>query len=334
MVQTIPMKTAIRNAATVLVITMASCSGQPGPSAPAQPGERVEEAAVQDAAGEAFADALEEALVRRSWQDLRLDSECQDDSGRLRSARLFGTGVGIWNHERQFAVSRERLLGLLEELHRAGFGKMPETFGGDDEPDMRLEMICRVEVVLDGAEKQSYQLSRGERSPKLKALADRILAEGEGLGPSGLAAASLEDGLGRLARGELAPEVLTLQLQRQPEDPRSKEGGWILRIEGSEARLSMVSPDTGWGEPRRIRLSSSESADLARALAAARPEDLPANLYSSWYEDLEIQVLNRRKSLQARRFANLTPETHGEKQARFEQLVAVLEALQERLAGR
>jgi hypothetical protein len=38
-------------------------------------------------------------------------------------------------------------------------------------------------------------------------------------------------------------------------------------------------------------------------------------------------VLNRKATFQSRRFANLTLETHGEKQKRFEQLIAVLEGL-------
>jgi hypothetical protein len=190
-----------------------------------------------------------------------------------------------------------------------------------------------VRAALDGVEKQSYQLSKGRQSAELRELAERILAVGADLGPSGVAASSLEEGLGKIARGELAPEALTLQLQRQAEDPRSAEGGWILRIEDGKAQLSFSSPETGWTPPRRTRLSPGEAAGLARALLEARPEDLPANLYSSWYEDLEIRVLNRGKSLQARRFANVTPETHGEKQERFDRLVAALEELEKRLAG-
>ena len=282
--------------------------------------------------------ALDAALASRSWQDLRIDSECQDESGRLLSTRLFGSGVGVWNNERQFAISRERLLDLVEALRRAGFGAMRDSFGGKDDPapatprEWGLEMICRVRVALDGVVKQSFQLSEGRQSAELKALAEQILAVGAELGPSGVAAASLEDGLDKIARGELAPETLTLQLQRQPEDPRSQEGGWILRIEDGQAQVSFSSPETGWTEPRRVPLAREEAAGLARQLAAAHPEDLPVNLYSSWYQDLEIRVLNRRTSLQARRFANVTPETHGEKQKRFEQLVAALEELKERVA--
>jgi hypothetical protein len=152
---------------------------------------------------------------------------------------------------------------------------------------------------------------------------------GEKLGPAGATVASLEEGLDKIARGELAPELLTLQLLRRPEDAHASEGGWMLRIEGGEARLSRIS-DAGWSAPRRLRLSAAEVADLARALAAAHPGDLPANLYSTWYQDLQIDVLNRTKSIQARQFARMTPETHGEKQQRFDRLVSALEALEAR----
>lgn len=308
----------------LLLFPLAACSQAPRPAAPG----------AEPVAGDPAADPFARALARGTWEYLRIDAECQDEAGYLRSVTLFGTGVGVWNGERQFEVSRERLLGALEAMRRAGFASMRESHGGRDDPgEMGLELICRVRAALDGAEKQSYQLSKGRQSAELRQLAVELLAVGEELGPAGVAAGTLEDGLDKLARGELAPEVLTLQLQRQAEDPRSSEGGWILRVEGGRGQLSRHSPETGWSEPRRVPLSPDEVAGLARALLEARPDDLPVNLYSSWYQDLEIRVLNRKRSLQARRFANLTPETHGEKQERFDRLVAALEELEKRLAG-
>lgn len=326
-------KPTTRFATSLPLLFLTACSGTPDPASPARPGSGGETAAAQAPAAEPFARALDAALARGSWRELRIESECRDDAGDLRSAELFGTGVGIWNRERQFAVPRERLLGVLEAARRAGFGAMPESFGGKGAPKMRLEMICRVQIALDGEEKQSYQLSEGRQSPELEELAGRILAVAAELGPSGVAASSLDDGLDKIARGELAPEALTLQLQRQAEDPEAAEGGWILRIEDGGAQVSFYTPAGGWTEPRYVRLSPEEAAGLARQLAAARPEDLPGNLYSTWYQDLEIRVLNRRKALQARRFASLTPETHGERQKRFDRIIAALEALQERVAG-
>ncbi len=323
-------KTTRPAAALVLLLLLTACSGSPRPEASVRAGAGAEPS--EDPAGDPLSRTLDAALARGTWEDLRVDAECQDEDFRLQAVKLFGTGVGIWNDERQFAVPRERLLGVLEALRRAGFGSMRESHGGrDDAGKMGLELICRVRVVLDGVEKQSYQLAKGRQSAELRELAEQILAVGEDLGPSGVAAASLEEGLDKVARGELAPEALTLQLQRQAEDPRSPEGGWILRIEDGKAQLTFSSPETGWTDPRRVRLSRDDLAGLARAVLEARPEDLPGNLYSSWYQDLEIRVLNHKRSLQARRFAGVTPETHGEKQERFDRLVAALEDLEKRL---
>jgi hypothetical protein len=323
-------KTTRPAAALALLLLLTACSGSPRPEASVRAGAGAEPS--EDPAMDPLSRTLDAALARGSWEDLRVDAECQDEDFRLQAVKLFGTGVGIWNDERQFAVPRERLLGVLEALRRAGFGSMRESHGGRDDPGaMGLELICRVRVLLDGVEKQSYQLSKGRQSAELRELAGQILAVGEDLGPSGVAAASLEEGLDKVARGELAPEALTLQLQRQPEDPRSTEGGWLLRIEDGKAQLSFNLPETGWTNPRRVRLSREDLAGLARDLLEARPEELPGNLYSSWYQDLEIRVLNHKKSLQARRFAGVTPETHGEKQERFDRLVAVLEDLEKRL---
>jgi hypothetical protein len=280
-------------------------------------------------ADEAFDRALDAALARRSWNELRIDSECRDEGEALRTIRLYGTGVGIWNHERQFAVPQKRLLDLLKEIDRARFSRIPGPSAEEEEGEEEgIEMPCRVQIVLDGTEKQAERREEKEgeeeEAAELEPLAERILAVGESFGRAGVAVASLDEGLEKLARGELAPEVLTLHLLRQPE---GGESGWMLRVEGGDARLSRISPETGWTRPQRIHLSAAEVADLARTLAAARPNDLPVNLYSSSYQDLRIEVLGHAKSIQARQFAKMTPETQGEKQERFDRLGKVLEAL-------
>jgi hypothetical protein len=323
-----------------ILVALTACAVTPAPQTAALPGEPADPApsARDHEPGDPMSRTLAAVLERGGWRDLRIEAECQDDTAQLRTITLFGSGVGIWQRERQFPVAREPLVGLLLELDRIGFGALPESFGGPNDPDdtppeaFGLRLICRVRVVLDGVDKQSYQLSEGRQSAVLKAMAEKILAMGEGPGPSGIAAASLSDGLEKLARGELAPETLTLQLQRQPEDLKSTEGGWILRLEHGAARLTLSSPDTGWSEPRQVALAPEEIDSLAGRLAEAHPEDLPVNLYSAWYQDLEIRVLNRKVTLQARRFAGLTPETHGEKQERFDAMIEAIEAVKNRVA--
>lgn len=282
--------------------------------------------------------ALAAALDRAAWHDLRIEAECRDDTAHLPSVVLYGGGVGIWERERQFAVAPETFRGLLRELARAEFGTFREIYGGPGDPEAGeaprygLQMVCRVRVVLGGIDKQAYQLSEGRQSAELKALAEKILEQGARNGPAGLGADSLSDGLEKLAHGDLAPETLILQLQRLPEDPRSSEGGWLLRLEHGEAQISFSSPD-GWSEPRRVPVAREAIAALAASLAEGRPEELPLNLYSLWYQDLEIRVLNRKVTLQARRFAGLTSATHGERQERFDAMIEAIEAVRNRVEG-
>ncbi|MES1244087.1 MAG: hypothetical protein ABUT39_20960 [Acidobacteriota bacterium] len=330
-----------RTMTILLALSLAACSASPHPSTPDRDRESRERESREEQrrekepltpGDEAFERALDAARKSRTWNELQIDSECQDKTEPSRFVRLYGSGVGIWDGRRQFSVSRESLLGVLGELDMAGFSGMREAVEEDEgEGEEELEITCRVQVLLDGTEKRAQEILEGDRPSELKVLADRILALGAQPGPAGLAVESLESGLEKLARGELAPEVLTLQLLRQPENPASTESGWMLRVEGGEARLSETSPGTGWSRPIRIRLSAAEVADLARALAAARPADLPANLYSSWYQSFDVGVLGRTKSVQARQFARMTPQTHGEKQERFDRLVSVLEALEARV---
>lgn len=318
-----------------LAVGLSGCSSVPRPAGEAAPAGGTSE----PAASPSISRALDAALARQGWDDLRIESECLDAAGRLRFATLHGSGVGIWNRDHQFTVPRERLLALLEELDRAGFGALREIHGGKDDPAPAAparwapRMTCRVFLALDGVEKQSYQLAEGRQSAELKALAEKVLAVAEELGPGGVTAASLEDGFAKIARGELAPEALQLQLQRQPENPRAAEEGWMLRVRGDEAEVSRFTQAEGWSEPRIFQLSRAEIAGLGRRLAEAGLEEMPANLHAPAFYDFEVEVLNHKRSLQARGFTGVTPETHGEKQKRFDQLLAALEDLRKRGAG-
>ncbi len=62
------------------------------------------------------------------------------------------------------------------------------------------------------------------------------------------------------------------------------------------------------------------------------PEGLPVNLYATDYTELVMAVLNRKKSIQARPFAGMTPSTHGERQEDFNGIFEALYALQLRVA--
>jgi hypothetical protein len=315
--------------AVALLLGGTGCSPAPRPvtgahpSAAAEPGEAP--------AFNALERTLREALARRAWSDLRLDADCRTPAG-YRYATLFTSGVGIWNRERQLTLSREAVLSLLRELAASHFPRLRETYGEAEEKDAEVELICRVRLELNGVAKQVLQLSRGEQSVELKRLADRILAVAEEAGRSGKGAPSLTAGLDGIASGELAAELLTLQVVRQPENPASEGAaeGWTLSLSGLAVSLERAPTPEG-EKPRTFKLQPSEIAELAGRLAAARLEELPVNLWAPEYTDFSVVVLNHRRALQARRFAGMTAETHGERQQRFDRLWEVLEGLRRKL---
>jgi hypothetical protein len=298
--------------AAVLGLALAGCVPSPYPSVGADSTAALER-------------ALGEALKRQAWSDLRIDTECRTEDG-LRSATVFGSGVGVWNRERQITLPREEVLALLQALAASRFARLRETYGEGEE---EVQLICRVRLDLDGLSKQVLQLATGPASPELRRLAGRILEAAEEAGRDGPGASSLTDGLEKIARGELAPEQLTLYVLRQSEAPGST-AGWKLALQGGKAILQR-DPAPDGEEPRTLRLGAAEIAGLAGQLAAARLEELPVNLWAPEYTDLEIRVLGRQRSLQARQFAGMTPTTHGEQQRRFDRLWEALEAWRGRL---
>lgn len=307
-------------------LVLSSCARAPRPAAPGAEGA-AHTGEVKTAAGQGLERALGQALATRSWTGLRIDAECRTGAG-YRSARLFDSGVGAWNRERQFRLSREEVLALLQEFQTAGFPRMRETYGEAAEEDAALELICRVRMELNGAAHQSVQLSKGRTSPDLLNLAGRVLAVAEEAARSGPGASSLTEGLEAIARGELAPEMLGLHLLRQTEAPNPE--GWQLDLEGNRATVQR-NPAPGGEAPRTVQLSPAEVAELAGRLAAARWDELPANLWATEYTDLHLEVLKGRRTLQARQFAGMTSTTQGEAQQRFDRAWEVLEALGRRL---
>jgi hypothetical protein len=313
---------------TAMALALSACAEAPRPSTGAAPASAAAPAATEGAA--ALERALREALARRAWSDLRIDTECQTDAG-LRSATVFNSGVGIWNGERQFTLPRERVLDLLREFEAVRFAGLRDTYGEGRPPkNMALELVCRVRLELDGAAKQVHQLTRGPWSPELKQLAERLLKAAEEAGRSGPGASSLTDGLEKISRGALAPELLVLSVLRQGEGGAAM--GWELVLEGGKAVLQR-SPVEDGEAAHAVRLAPAEVTGIAGQLAAARIEELPVNLWAPEYTDLEVRVLKHRRSLQARQFAGMTPDTHGELQQRFDRLWEAIEDLRGRLAA-
>ncbi len=69
--------------------------------------------------------------------------------------------------------------------------------------------------------------------------------------------------------------------------------------------------------------------------AARGFQDLPGNLFAEGsYIDVTIRVLDRHKRIQARAFAGMTRATQGDRQKRFEAVLAAIEELKQNLDQR
>jgi hypothetical protein len=238
--------------------------------------------------------------------------------GRATTARIFGDGVGIWKREKQFRLTRAQVLDILRAIEKARFGAMPDQFGEDEEargneknegPRLKGQLAVRA-----GAQRKStLQLVDGEQSKAFARLVERIIG-----------AASMRGALEMLAGGKLAPEVLEVTLQRRP-DPKATAdpaAAWTLRVAGLRA-----SEEPG----RSLALSEKEFHDLASLLSETDPSALPQSLYAASYTDFSIAILAYSRTIAARRFLGMTPDSNGEKQKAFDRLAAALEALHARV---
>lgn len=285
-----------------------------------------EAVATAEADSAAVAEALERALTT-GWRELRVVDECRTDAGWT-SVEVFGNGVAIWNGSSQFQLTPAEIRACLEAFREVGFAGMTEQLGLE-EADSVLQVVCRVRLELDGVSKEVVQLQRGEQSAELRKLAERLLEISEEPARGGVTAADLDDGLAKIAAGELAAETLELMLHRKPADPEAE--GWLLRVEGLTASTRELRRGEGYDDPIVLELRPEELAELAGFLAEQKVGELPDNLYAEHYTDLVARVLSRRRSIQARQFAGLTPERHGELQKRFDRLFEELSELHRRV---
>jgi hypothetical protein len=297
---------------------------------------RPEPAAMADAENDAAVGRALDRALDGGWDELRIESGCRSDAGFV-SVELFGNGVGIWNREAQFRIPEAGLRSLLVALREADFAGMRDSYGGKGDPiepgHQAPRVTCRVRLGVDGLRKQVVQLQGGRQSEELKRLANRILEECRAPARSGVRADDLGDGLNKVAEGALAAEAFHLLVNRRGEDAAAAGENWLLRVDGNRASLSRQPRSGGPAAPLLLELQREDLARLARQLGASELGALPANLYAPLYTDVTVAVLGRRKQIQARRFAGLTPASHGEKQRRFDLLFEELNQLKSRVAN-
>jgi len=158
-----------------------------------------------------------------------LDVACRDE-GRHRAARVYPAGVGVWDRTVQVTIDAATRQALIGGLLEAGFARFESRYGGQDKPEKAeapLRILCRITVQAGGLEKMSVQAAYGEQSAAFMQLATALLDRLEPLAAEGVTAGNLEEALGMLARGALAPETLVLRLLRLPPGSQGEASGEI-----------------------------------------------------------------------------------------------------------
>jgi hypothetical protein len=266
------------------------------------------------------------------------------------SLRLHGRGVLICDGKAQLTVARDAVLSVLKDLRAARFAAMEDRYGteGEEEegereerkpeqrkPDEGPALKGFVEVRLGSVAKTVQQFAVGDQSKELDALARKLLSVCREAGTKGtpIGASSLDDGLRKVASGSLAPETFALILHRRAESKVGDAGeSFILEIQGRRITDRPMPAGQKPPAPRALVLPAADFTGLVRLLADQRVEEIPLNVYADRYTDLRVTVLDRERSILARKFLNTTAQTHGEKQQAFDRAYEALHALHARVA--
>jgi hypothetical protein len=261
--------------------------------------------------------------------------------------------VALWNNTVQLHVDAATIRQMLASFDAANFETIPERSpkgkflrrrasirAGNFEREAwetweyELERHNEREIIRRSNERKGIVDEQLDKEPPLTILVDSIIGTVMPLlEDGGITAASLDDGLKKIASGELAPETLSLTMLVRPEPGRDDgSGGFLFKIDGARASWSEFQGEQrGFAEARTMKLSASRVRELAAKLASFDPASLPVNLYSPKYEEVSISVLNRRNSIVARQFTGLTPAKHGEAQMRFDAMQSALASAAEEL---
>lgn len=262
-----------------------------------------------DARAQQLTERLDQALAGRfPLSEARLEVM---GSGRAdwRSLVVFGRGVGIWNAERQFALSKKQVRALLALLRDGGFCRMPERLGGAPGPGSQpgpaaVEVTRAVTLGLGDVSRQVVQIHRGEQSAAFEALVGRLYTSCQGPAGQGVAANDLADGLSKLARGRLAPETFALAVSSpQVRGEAEAEPGWQVVVRGRQLEARRHTLQAGYSEPARLTLGRDDFDALVRVLLQADVAHMPVNLPLAGYADLRAAVLGHEQNVQARQFA-------------------------------
>ncbi len=256
-----------------------------------------------------------------------LEVHCTDKQAR-RALRIYPDGVATWNHELQLRPSRALRAELLGLLLQYDFPSFAESYGETGESDLMdgaLRVSCRVFLAIDGLRKSSVQFYDGPQEAKLLGLAGALLDRLQPLTAAGTRVRSLADGIAKLASGKLDPQLMTLRYVVLPR--RGGQPGSIVRVGDGRLSRQGYAPGREIGDISEAPMPACRIHQLLSILEAADIPGLPLNL---WFEDriqLEVAVLNHRKTIVARPFARLKASRSSPAQQRFAALLGKLDAL-------
>jgi hypothetical protein len=296
-------------------------------------------ALVSSANGAARADVLATTLEKRVEEVLagqRPLSEVKLEvvGGRPNRGSLvvYGSGVGVWNQEKQFVLAPEEHKELLRRLLAAGLFEMPERPRPERKagPSPNAPVIVRAVAVRVGElERVVAQNDRVGTLPALEALVSELFALCEKPASRGTGASSLTDGLRKIAEGKLAPETLQLVLNIPPVAARAAEkarDGILVVLDGGVVTWTEQAPGSA-GVAVPVPVTGERLRSLVSVLAGSGLEGFPVNLYRTRYVDLNVRVLGRARAVQARAFVGMDPAKHSAQQAALEKVIRSILAL-------
>jgi len=128
----------------------------------------------------------------------------------------------------------------------------------------------------------------------------------------------LDDGLRKLAGGDLAAEVFRLRFVWLPEDG---DGEILSMGDGLESRKA-YSPGRRIGDETVSELNSDRLTAVVKVLLEADVASLPVNLWSAEHVELEVAVFGHRTVVIGRDFSRLASDKESDAGKRFARLVA------------
>jgi hypothetical protein len=282
------------------------------------------------------APTADETAVRQAITDARdkngpfdLEVFCTNNQAR-RALYIFPDGVAVWNHSLQLRLPQALRAGMLDLLLTHDFPSFLPRYGETEESDRMDEAFrvsCRVSLTVEGLTKVSEQFYDGPQEKRLLELAKALLDRVQPLEIRGTGAADLADGLAKLASGELDPKLLNLRYVTLPAS--KDQPGNIFRINATRISRQRYTPGENIGAVEWTSLSSCDYQKLMRAIEAADIPVMPVNLWSNDHIELEVQVLDHRKSIVAQPFTRLRESRSSQAQVRFAALLTELDKLDE-----